>query len=230
MSEISLHKGNKTALLVGNTGLTGKYCEEYLWDHSAYTKLVTFARKPVKVRGKEHIHHVIDFTELSKYRKLFFGDDLFLCLGTTMDKAGSKEAFYQVDYTMNYEIAEISSANKVRQLMLVSAVGADPDSMFFYNRVKGELEEAVKELNFWATHIFQPSLIMGDRNEKRPLESVAQSIMGGAGKIFGSLLHKYQPVEARKLAKALVVKAQSLQSGVFTHASHNIVKIADQYE
>ena len=176
-NELNIHTSNKTALIFGNTGLTGSICEELLLKNPAYQKVITFGRRPVSLKGEKHLHHVIDFKDIERYHDLIRGDDLYLCLGTTMAKAGSKEAFYAVDYEMNYKIANIASENNVRQLLLISAVGADPNSFFFYNRVKGELEDAVQKLTFWAIHIFQPSMILGERNESRPLESIAQKIM-----------------------------------------------------
>lgn len=228
MSNIELYKGNKTALLFGNTGLTGKYCQQFLATHTAYTKLITFGRKKVEAENEKHIHHIIDFSKLEDYKDLMAGDDLFLSIGTTMAKAGSKEAFYAIDYSLNHDIASYASDNGVKQLILVSAVGANTDSLFFYNRVKGELEKAVKEMPFWAIHIFQPSLLLGERKENRTLESIAQRVAKGADRLIGNLLSAYRPVDAKDLARAMIYKAQSLKSGIFTYSSDEINKIAKQ--
>lgn len=226
MSDIQLHTGNKTALLVGNTGLTGAFCQEYLIENTAYSKVVTFGRRNVNVKSEKHVHHLIDFRSLNNYRELFKGDDLYLCLGTTIDKAGSKEAFYAVDFEMNNEIARISAENDVKQLLLVSAVGADSDSIFFYNRVKGELEDAVKKMKFWAIHIFQPSILIGEREETRTLESIGQTLARGVDRLLGNWMSKYQPVEAKDLAKAMVAQAQRIKEGIHIYSSNEINKIA----
>ncbi len=224
---MEISKSDKTALLFGATGLVGKHVLEMLLWHGAYAKVHTFGRRTLQMEHPRLVHHLIDFNRLMEVKHLLHGDDLYLCLGTTRAKAGSKEAFYQVDYTWNLEIARMACDNGVNQLLLVSSVGADPTSRFFYTRVKGQLEEAVKQLPFWAVHIFQPSVLLGERNENRWGEAIA----GKLGKLIdaatGGLLKKYRPVEADVVARAMVSAAQRLEPGIHVYPSHWLQELAE---
>lgn len=164
---MEIQKDKKTAILLGATGLVGGQLLQQLLEHPAYGRVVVLSRRPLKEVSPRLQVHLVDFDRPADFAHLLKGEDLFCALGTTIKKAGSKEAFYQVDYTYTFEVAQAARKNGTAQLMLVSSVGADPDSLFFYTRVKGELEEALKALDFWALHLFRPSVLMGDRKEFR---------------------------------------------------------------
>lgn len=226
---MEITKGKKTALIFGASGLVGGYCLDFLLAHAAYQKVVAFVRDPLE---KEHPHLqqvVIDFDQIDQFAEQIRGEDLFLCLGTTMAKAGSREAFYKVDFKYSYKVARIAAEQGVNQLFLVSAVGADQDSLFFYSRVKGELEEAVKELPFWAVHIFQPSVLLGERNENRWGEEIAGKLGKVIDNITGGMLSKYRPVEADVVAQAMVNAAQQISRGVHIYPSNYLQNLANQH-
>lgn len=173
--------------------------------------------------------HIIDFGRLEDYAGLLKGHDLYSCLGTTMARAGSRKAFFRVDFTYAYESARLAAANGARQLLLVSSVGANPDSLFFYTRLKGELEAAVKKLPFWAIHIFQPSFLIGDRRESRLGEQLAGRLSLGLDRLTGGeLMGKYRPVEAAQVARAMLHAAQRLEGGVHVYPSHHIHELAGE--
>ncbi|MEZ4992755.1 MAG: oxidoreductase [Saprospiraceae bacterium] len=225
---MEITKGKKTALIFGASGLVGGYCLDYLLRHAAYQRVIAFVRKPLK-KEHERLHQiVIDFDRLEEHAAQMRGDDLFLCLGTTMAKAGSREAFYKVDFKYSYKVARIAAEHGVNQLLLVSSVGADKDSLFFYSRVKGELEDAVKELPFWSTHIFQPSVLLGERNENRWGEELAGKIGKVIDNFTGGLLSKYRPVEAEVVAQAMVNAAQQISKGVHIYPSNYLQNLANQ--
>lgn len=225
---MEITKGKKTALIFGASGLVGGFCLDFLLEHSAYKQVVAFVRTPLK---KEHarLQQVkVNFDRPETFTDQIKGDDIFLCLGTTMAKAGKRSAFYKVDFTYNYEAAKAAAANGVNQLFLVSAVGADKDSIFYYNEVKGELEEAIKELPFWAIHIFQPSVLLGERNENRWGEEIAGKLGKIIDRLTGGLLSKYRPVEADVVARAMVNAAQQLSKGTHIYPSHYLQHLAEQ--
>ncbi|MFK7932599.1 MAG: NAD(P)H-binding protein, partial [Saprospiraceae bacterium] len=176
-------KGDKTALVFGATGLIGSHLVEQLLRHNSYQKVKVFVRREMKIKHPKLVQHIIDFDKLLDYADLIEGDDLFCALGTTRAKAGSKEAFFKVDFTYVYEAARIGLSQGINQFLLVSSVGADPSSFFYYSQVKGEIEKAVKDLDYWGVHIFQPSLLLGERNENRFGEDVAKRI----GKVFDKI-------------------------------------------
>ena len=225
---MEITKGKKTALLFGATGLVGGYCLDYLLAHSNYRKVVVFTRRKIKRQDPKLIQHVIDFDDLPGYRSLLKGQDLFLCLGTTMRKAGNRKAFFKVDYTYPYQAARMAADNGVNQVLLVSSVGANKDAVFFYSKVKGLLENALKDMPFWAVHIFRPSVLLGTRNENRWGEKIAGEIGRRIDALTGGLLTKYRPIEAEIVAKAMVNAAQGLESGIFTYPSDYLQHLSEE--
>jgi uncharacterized protein YbjT (DUF2867 family) len=220
-------KNQKTALLFGATGLVGGYCLEYLLAADTYQKVRIFGRRTVNIEHPKLEQHKVDFKNLEEVSELISGNDLFCCIGTTIKKAGSEEAFRRVDYTFAHKIAELGVKNKVNQFLLISSVGADKDSLFFYNQVKGELEDEVKLMPYWAIHIFQPSILLGERNENRWGESIAQKIGKFVDDVTGGMLKKYKPVEAQAVAKAMVMAAQKTEKGIHYYPSHVLQDLAD---
>ncbi len=227
---MEITKDNKTALVFGATGLIGNHLVNFLLFHPAYEKVVVFLRKKMDLEHPKLSQQVIDFDKPESFSDLVKGDDLFCCLGTTMAKAGSKEAFYKVDFTYAFRAANMAAKNGVNQFLLVSSVGADTDSLFFYSKVKGELEEEVQKLNFWSTHIFRPSVLLGSRNENRWGEEIAGKLGKVIDRFTGGLLTKYRPIEADVVAKAMVSAAQGLKPGVHFYPSHWLQGLAAEID
>ncbi|HVF87991.1 MAG TPA: hypothetical protein VM866_10390, partial [Pyrinomonadaceae bacterium] len=167
----------RSALLVGATGLVGGHCLNLLLEDAAYQKVVVLGRRMLPVGHRKLEQHIIDFDQLTDYARLIYGQDVFCCLGTTIKKAGSQEAFRRVDFTYPHEVARVAAGNGAEQMLLVSALGADARSRVFYNRVKGETEEAVSKLPFGGVQIFRPSLLLGERQEVRRGEQIAERAM-----------------------------------------------------
>lgn len=207
----------RTAILLGATGLVGSTCLQGLLANPAYTRVVVLGRRLLGGQHSKLEQHVLDLDQLAAHAPLLGGDDLYLCLGTTRRKAGSKEAFRHVDYDYTVEAARLGAARGMTKLLLVSALGADAHSSFFYNRVKGETEEAVRSLPFRAVHIFRPSLLLGERNDSRPFERVAVAMSRGMGFLWSGPLRKYRPVTAEDVAEAMIAHALGEQAGVHIH-------------
>jgi uncharacterized protein YbjT (DUF2867 family) len=219
-------KSERTAILLGATGLVGGHCLELLLEDDAYGRVIAPGRRKT---GREHAkleEHVIDFERLEEYSHLFRGDDLFCCLGTTIKKAGSQDDFRRIDFTYVKEAARMASENGAGQFLLVSALGAAARSRVFYNRTKGETEEAVSKFPFRGVQIFRPSLLLGERAEFRPGELVAESVM----KLFSFLLvgpfRKYRAIHARDVARAMLKVALEEPAGVNIFESDRIQAIA----
>ncbi|MBK9017277.1 MAG: oxidoreductase [Saprospiraceae bacterium] len=227
---MEISKNNKTALVFGASGLIGGHVLNFLLLHPAYSKVAVFVRKPLDLQHSKLVQQVVNFDQPDAFKNLVKGDDLFCCLGTTMAKAGSKEAFYKVDFTYAFQAAQMGSMNGVNQFLLVSSVGADPNSRFFYSKVKGELEVAVRALGFWSLHIFQPSVLLGERNENRFGEQLAGKIGRVFDRLTGGLLTKYRPIEADVVAKAMVSAAQGLKPGEHVYPSHWLQGLADEID
>lgn len=224
---MEITQDKKTAILIGATGFVGSHCLQLLLSHQAYQKIIVLTRRSLELDHPKLEEHVIDFDDLAAYQALLAGHDFFSCLGTTMAKAGNKEAFFKVDFKYVYTAARLAAENKVNQYLLVSSVGADQESTFYYSRVKGELEEAIKDLPFWSIHIFQPSILLGERNENRWGEKWAGRIGKWIDSATGGLLTKYRPVEAEVVAESMVNAAQGLREGLHIYPSHLLQALAE---
>jgi uncharacterized protein YbjT (DUF2867 family) len=205
----------KTALIAGSTGLIGKQLLQLLLNSDRYSKVIAITRQDLPLHPKLVVLKV-DFERLEQFSGSIQGDDVFCCLGTTMAKARTREKFYQVDFTYPLQLAKIAHAHGAKQYFLVSALGANKESSIYYNKVKGEIEEAVKQIRYKAIHIFRPSLLLGPREEKRSGEDAAKIFY----KIFGFLIpKKYKGIESATVARAMITLASQDDEGIFIHES-----------
>lgn len=188
--------------------MIGGFLITELENDSAFEAVVALTRKSKQNSDKTR-WKVIDFDSKIELEKATEGADVvFCCLGTTMKKAGSKEAFYKVDLQYVVDLAKAAQRNGVRQFSVISAMGADSKSKIFYNHVKGEMETAILMLDFKELIIFHPSLLLGPREESRFGERVGVVL----GKIFSPLLFgslkKFHPIHVSRIAKAMTAEAK----------------------
>jgi len=189
----------QSVVLVGATGLVGAECLRQLLADPAFGRVVVLARRPLEgvPPSPRLAAHVVDLEHLEPRADLLAADALICALGTTIGNAGSKERFRAVDYGIPLSLATLAAARGLKHFLLVSALGANPRSRVFYNRVKGDLEAALAALPIASLTIVRPSLLLGARREFRLGESVA--------KRFAFLMPgKYAAVPARDVAAALV--------------------------
>lgn len=204
----------KRALLMGATGLVGRHLLHDLLESSSYERVVTLGRRPLGVTHPRLDDRVIDFDDLYDEVRTATADDVFCCLGTTIKQAGSREAFRQVDLHYPVKAARAAEAAGAAQFLVVSSLGASPSAWFFYSRVKGEMEEAVKAAGLPSVWIFQPSLLTGDRDEERPGEDVAARFFELTSFLWRGPLARYRPVEARTVAAAMLAAAERPAPGM----------------
>jgi uncharacterized protein YbjT (DUF2867 family) len=204
----------KTALIAGATGLIGNHLLTLLLSGDRYSKVIAITRKPLPDHPKL-VQTTADMGEVASYGA-YRADDVYCCLGTTIAVAGSKENFRKVDFVYPTTMANAMLANGASQYLLVSALGANRKASIFYNRVKGEVEEDITHAGYRAVHIFRPSLLLGNRSEKRTGEDAAKVFY----KVFGILIpKKYKGIEAAKVARAMYDCASLDQPGVHIHES-----------
>jgi uncharacterized protein YbjT (DUF2867 family) len=216
----------RTALLAGASGLVGGHCLELLLQDDAWEQVAVFGRREIGTTHRKLVQRVVDFDRLAELGDVPRVDDVFCCLGTTMKHAGSEEAFRRVDFTYVHELAQLTSRHRAGQFLLVSALGADPQSRVFYNRVKGEVEEAVRKLPFDGLHIFRPSLLLGERRESRPGERLAILAGRALGFMFVGPLARYRPIVARTVAAAMIRIAKDATHGLHVYESDRIRGLA----
>src|SRR5690606_24320068 len=136
-----------------------------------------------------------DYYRLEEYADHFKVDDVFCCLGTTIKKAGSQNAFRRVDYDYPVALGKLAKSAGAKRFLVISAMGADARSNIFYSRVKGQMEEALKKMEFPALHIFQPSLLLGKRDEFRLGEKAASVLAPAISPLLRGKMKKYKPIE-----------------------------------
>ena len=195
------------AIVLGATGATGQELVKLLLNDPNFSKVTIFVRKKPRVKHKKLTIYEIDFSRLNEYKGLINGDVIFSALGTTLSQAGSKTQQYLVDFNYQYEFAKIGSENKVIHYSLVSSVGANIKSPFFYPKTKGALEEAVKKLGFNNIYIFQPPFLIRQSNLIRPGEKRALNILKLLNKI--GILKSQKPLSVSDLAQKMINEIKS---------------------
>ncbi|KQX03415.1 nucleoside-diphosphate sugar epimerase [Acinetobacter sp. Root1280] len=199
----------KNAIVIGATGLVGQRLIEQLNLLADCEKITVVVRRenPDFLKLKKVEQFVLDDFLLLNDQDVSGYTHAFSCLGTTIKKAGSKEAFYNIDFEINAHFADLFEMTETH-LLLVSAMGAKASSPIFYNQVKGELEDYIQKLNLYRFSIIRPSLLLGDRNEKRFLEDVTQKLYGKFSHLVPNSF-KYKPVTAQQVAHTMVEAAQT---------------------
>lgn len=201
-----------TAVVAGATGLIGGHLLRTLLDAPRYDRVVAVGRRAPALRHPRLEARTVDFARLAP-DDLPDAADSFCALGTTIKQAGSQEAFRQVDHDYVVAFAHASCVRGARQVLAVSAVGADPESAVFYNRVKGETERDLAALPCATLVLFRPSLLVGDRDERRTGEAWALRLTAPLTPLMVGPLAKYRPVPAADVAGAMRYAAEAGWSG-----------------
>ncbi len=190
----------KRALVLGASGLTGGHLLRFLLEDDRYDRVTTLGRKPINLKHKKIQHVMIDFDQLDRQHSLFEVDDVFCCLGTTLKKAGSRENFIKVDHTFPLACARMAKPAGAKRFIIITSLGAQPNSPNFYLRTKGSLEEELKALQFERLIIVRPSLLLGERDERRLIESLAINVMPAIAFLLIGPLRRYRAIAAKKVA------------------------------
>lgn len=214
--------------MVGATGLVG---HELLLLFSLLEQITTVKAVTRSPMGKIPPHTdniILNFDKLQDHAEALKAQVYICCLGSTIKKAGSQEAFRKVDYDYVVNFAKVAEQNKAQKLIVISAMGANANSNVFYNRVKGEMEKSLRELNIPQIEIFRPSLILGDRKEHRAGEDIAQRLSPYFNPLLVGPLKKYRAIKAIDIAKAMAIATLNFQPGFHVYESDQIQHIADQ--
>jgi len=212
---------SRSVLLLGATGLVGGECLRLLQKNDNFERIVVLTRGPLDyaLLGPKVEHHIIDFEHLTAAARFFQVDQIFCALGTTMKAAGSKKKFRQVDLIYPVTAAHLGLEKKASHFLVVSALGADPKSPIFYNRIKGEMEKTLKALPFRSLTIARPSILIGKREKPRTGERLAAT--------FSFLTpSKIRPIPAADVAVSLVHEALADQPGQRILESADLRRIA----
>lgn len=221
-----------TAVLVGATGLVGSALLRELLSGGHYAAVRALVRRALEPAPKLEAR-VVDFDAPASFSDALDVQHVFCALGTTIKKAGSEAAFRHVDFELPLAIARTARQRGATALFVVTAIGADPHSKIFYNRVKGELEQALKELGYPTAAIFRPSLLTGERQESRPGERLGIAAASALAPLLHGGLRRYRPIAAEQVARAMAsVATTALESrdplGFAIYESDAIAELAQR--
>jgi uncharacterized protein YbjT (DUF2867 family) len=200
----------KNVLVLGGTGLIGKELTYLLLESDWVAQVHVLLRRPLQIKHHKLVQHNFDDQSVQDIRV----DAFFCCIGTTINDAGSQEAFRNVDYNLAVNWAQFAMKKGATELHLVSAVGADAKSAIFYNKVKGETENAYSNMGATRVFIYQPSLLLGQRKQFRFGEWIAQKISKPLSIVMIGPLKAFKPIEGKKVAINMVLNAQQQKAGI----------------
>jgi len=207
----------KVALLAGASGLVGEYVLDSLLDAPDFARVFAISRRPL---GREHsrlANRIVQFEKLGSQLKGTACHVAFCCLGTTLKRAGSEQAFRQVDHDFVLAFARAARAAGAQRFVVVTAAGADTHSRHFYLRVKGEVEQALEGVGFASLDIMQPGLLLGWRRNIRPAELLAMAFMRLLNPFLTGARMSYRGIAARTVAAAMVGAARSGRRRVYRY-------------
>ena len=224
MEQEQLKTQDKTAIILGASGLSGGNVLQLLLKDTRYSKIKIFSRTRLGLQHPKVEEHIGDLLKLYEFKAQFTADEVFCCVGTTKAKTPDPKVYRSIDYGIPVSAATLCRANNIGTFLVISALGANANSNITYNSLKGEMEEAVIDLGLPKTHILQPSLIAGKRKEKRWGEWVAKQLMKVLNLVMVGPLGKYRSIHPESIAKAMVWLANSSDDRVRI-ASDEIKKI-----
>jgi len=193
-----------TGMIIGATGLTGTALVSQLLEDEKYDRIITLSRKRITNNHPKHENHIADLFDPQTYQEQLKGDHLFICTGTTQSKTPDKEEYYRIEHDLPVQVAQVALKNGVSKVVAISALGANPDSKFIYNRGKGDMERDIEVLGFQESYFVQPALIGGKRDEKRPFESAWKKFQKIIDPLLVGFLKKYRTIEPESIASAMI--------------------------
>jgi len=200
----------KTAIILGATGLTGGLLLKKLVNDDTYTTVKLFSRRALGFSSPKIKEFVGDVLQLEQYKKDFTADEVFVCIGTTSAKTRDRSVYHAIDYGIPVAAAKLAKENTIGTFVVMSSLGANPKSRIFYSRTKGEMEQAVLDQKIPYTYILRPSLILGQREERRFGESMGAVLLKMLQVFLQGNLKKYRAIEADFIAEAMIHLAKSL--------------------
>ncbi|WP_428910891.1 oxidoreductase [Niallia sp. Krafla_26] len=216
----------KTALIAGASGLVGNELLHILLEQAEYERVQALVRRPLGKKHPKLVEVITDFDKLGEDQEPFKVDDVFCCLGTTIKKAKTREAMYKVDVDYPLKIAKMAQQNGATHFLLISSMNAHSNSRIPYSKMKGILEEKVKDIPFKRISIIRPSLLLGNRSEFRLGEYTASKIFRGLSFFLKDSWKSHFGIEAKTVAQAMYHIAQLDNQGITTYSASSIEDIA----
>lgn len=217
---------NKTAILLGASGLVGSQLLTLLLKSPAYTQVILFNRKVSSAKHPKIKEILVDFSQPQSYQNAIKGDVIFCCIGSTKAKTPNPADYRKIDYDIPVFFAKQLVINGGKQFHLVSSLGANATSSNAYLKLKGEVEVELKKQNINGLHIYHPSFLLGNRLENRALEKFGLFIIKLINPLLVGSLKKYRGIQAHVVAQAMLNTSVFGQTGTHTYTSETIKKLA----
>lgn len=221
------HTGKK-ALIIGATGLVGRELLAELLKDEQYEAVYAIVRRPLTCSHPKLKEIVSDFERLEEITEAYAVEDVFCCLGTTIKKAGTRETMYRIDVTYPLTVARLAKAQGALHFLVISSAGANAKSNIWYSKMKGELEQQLKSMDFKALSILQPSLLLGEREEHRLMEKVSGVVVRGLFQGIKKPVPAQLGVEAGVVARAMLAIAAENPEGTITYGAKAIHSLGSQ--
>ena len=196
---------SQIAIVTGATGLVGNSLLTQLLEDPYFTKVISISRRDSGIKHTKLSQYIGPLDDPEFLKTNIKGDILFCCVGTTIKKAGSKEAFKRVDLEIPVLMGEIALENQVSAICVVSSIGANANGSNFYLRTKGEMENAILNLGFKKTTIVRPSMLLGNRKEFRFVEEIGKLVMIPSNFLLFGRFKKYRAIKAETVARAMII-------------------------
>jgi uncharacterized protein YbjT (DUF2867 family) len=214
------------AVIAGASGLIGSKLLDILLKEDYYDEVLVLVRKELPLSHKKLVQLVIDFDRLEQHTTAITGRAIFCCLGSTKKKTPDLVEYRKIDVDYPLKLAQLAKLNGVKQYHLVSSLGANSKSSAFYTKIKGEVEEAIQKVGLKCLHIYEPSILTGDRNESRPMEQFTNILMPFIDLFLIGGLKKYKSIPAETVARAMFNQSLKNEEGIFVHPSDKIKLLA----
>lgn len=198
----------KKAVVFGSTGFVGAYVLQELLSSPDYEQVIAVARKDLNISHPKLRVLIADYDSVPALKDQLAVDEVFIALGTTKNKTPDKREYYRIDHDYPVLAATLAKEGGAKSVLVVSAVGSDPDSSIPYVKTKGETDRDIINLGFDHTHIFRPSMIMGDRKEKRRLEKTLMKLWSVIDVFFIGGAKKYRGSSGPDIARAMMLAAK----------------------
>lgn len=218
----------QTALVLGATGLVGSNLVKLLLTDDSFQKVIILVRSDYPVQHPKLMVRKVHFDNHKQFEEsMETGDSIFCCIGTTMKKVKNDKTLYKkIDYDIAVNAAKFGLAAGYKQYLVVSSVGANPASSSFYLHLKGMLEHSLKKFAYNSMHIFQPSVLLGKRDEFRAGELIGKGIIKALSIVFSGPLSKYRAVNALTVAKAMLAVSKNITKGKRVYNYKEMMKLA----
>lgn len=218
----------QTAVILGATGMIGNLLTEQLLQDDSFRLVRLLVRRPIEKTHPKLEVKLVDFdNEEDIKNKLGSGDVIFSCMGTTQGNVkGDKALYRKIDHDIPVTVARLGKEAGFHSFMLVSAVGSNANSHTFYIKLKGEIERDISNINYGATGIFQPSMLLGERKEKRTLERILQPVSKFWSLFLFGNWSRFKSIEGSDIVQAMITAAKKQKSGVSFYEYNGMMRLA----